>query len=171
MAQTITQKIIARHTGRKNVEVGEFVEAKVDIALANDVTAPLAIEEFEKIGVKKVFDKNKIVLVMDHFTPNKDIAAAGQVKKVRGFAKKHKIKNYYEGGNCGVEHALLPELGIVKPGYIVIGADSHTCTYGALGAFSTGMGSTDLAAIFATGYVWLKVPPTLLFRCSGKFFI
>ncbi len=155
--------------GKKELRVGEFVEAKVDIALANDVTAPLAIEKFEKVGAKKVFAQNKIALVMDHFTPNKDIDAAGQVKKVREFAKKYKIKHYYEGGNCGVEHALLPELGVVRPGYIVIGADSHTCTYGALGAFSTGMGSTDLAAIFATGLVWLKVPPTILFRCNGKF--
>lgn len=168
MRQTITQKIIAYHVGKKEVGVGEFVEAKVDMALANDITAPLAIEEFEKIGIKKVFDRNKISLVMDHFTPNKDISAAQQVKRVREFARKYNIKNYFEGGNCGVEHALLPEIGIVKPGDVVIGADSHTCTYGALGAFATGMGSTDLAAIFASGVVWLKVPPSLRFNFSGK---
>lgn len=168
MAQTVTQKIIAQHCNKKEVKVGEFVEARVDLALANDVTAPLAIEEFEKIGVKKVFNREKIALVMDHFTPNKDIASAEQVKKVREFAKKYKIRYYFEGGSCGVEHALLPELGLVKPGDIVIGADSHTCTYGALGAFSTGMGSTDLAAIFATGIVWLKVPSTILFNYYGK---
>jgi len=170
MPHTITEKIIASHTVKPTASVkpGDFVEARVDIALANDITAPLAIEEFSRTGYKKVFDKNKIALVMDHFTPNKDIAAAQQVKKVRRFASEQKITHYYEGGNCGVEHALLPELGIVKPGDIVIGADSHTCTYGALGAFSTGMGSTDLAAIFATGVVWLRVPPTILFRLKNK---
>ncbi|MDI6757657.1 MAG: 3-isopropylmalate dehydratase large subunit [Endomicrobiia bacterium] len=167
MPQTITQKIIAKHAGKKSVAVGDFVEARVDMALANDVTAPLAVEEFAKTGARSVFDRGKIALVMDHFTPNKDIAAANQVKKVREFARAQKIVHYYEGGNCGVEHALLPELGLVKPGDIVIGADSHTCTYGALGAFSTGMGSTDLAAIFATGIVWLKVPPTILFVLRG----
>jgi 3-isopropylmalate/(R)-2-methylmalate dehydratase large subunit len=168
MFQTITQKIIARHAGKKSVAAGDFVEARVDMALANDVTAPLAVEEFAKTGAGRVFDKRKIALVMDHFTPNKDIASANQVKKVREFARAQKIVHYYEGGNCGVEHALLPELGLVKPGDIVIGADSHTCTYGALGAFSTGMGSTDLAAIFATGAVWLRVPSTMLFRLRGK---
>lgn len=168
MPQTITQKIIARHAGKKSVSAGDFVEARVDMALANDVTAPLTVEEFAKTGAKRVFDRRKIALVMDHFTPNKDIASANQVKKVREFARAQKIIHYYEGGNCGVEHALLPELGLVKPGDIVIGADSHTCTYGALGAFSTGMGSTDLAAIFAAGIVWLKVPSTMLFRLSGK---
>ncbi len=171
MPQTITEKIISAHlasVNKNSIKPGDFVEAKVDLALANDITAPLAIEEFAKTGYKKVFDKNKIALVMDHFTPNKDIAAAQQVKRVRDFAREQKITHYYEGGNCGVEHALLPELGLVRPGDIVIGADSHTCTYGALGAFSTGMGSTDLAAIFATGIVWLRVPPTILFYLKNK---
>ena len=171
MPQTITEKIISAHLVsniKQSIKPDDFVEAKVDLALANDITAPLAIKEFIRSGAKKVFDKNKIALVMDHFTPNKDIAAAQQVKFVRDFATEQKITHYYEGGNCGVEHALLPELGIVKPGDIVIGADSHTCTYGALGAFSTGMGSTDLAAIFATGIVWLKVPRTILFILKNK---
>ena len=144
MGSTITEKILAAHCGKKAVEPGEFIEPDIDIALSNDVTAPLAIKEFRKSGVKKVFNKNKIALVMDHFTPNKDILSAEHVKFVREFAREQKIKHYYEGGNVGVEHALLPEKGIVVPGDIIIGADSHTCTYGALGAFSTGVGSLYL---------------------------
>lgn len=168
MGLTITEKILANHCGKKFVEPGEFIEPKVDIALSNDVTAPLAIQEFKTTGTKKVFDKNKIALVMDHFTPNKDINSAQQVKYVREFAQEQKIKHYYEGGNVGVEHALLPEKGIVLPGDIVVGADSHTCTYGALGAFATGVGSTDIGAAMATGKIWLKVPQTIKFIYKGK---
>ncbi len=168
MGQTITEKILAAHCGKKEVVPGEFIEPKVDISLSNDVTAPLAIKEYLKTSKKKVFDKNKIAFVMDHFTPNKDIKSAENVKFVREFAKKQKIKHYYEGGNVGIEHALLPEKGIVVPGDIVIGADSHTCTYGALGAFSTGVGSTDIGASLATGKVWLKVPQSIKFVYKGK---
>ena len=168
MGQTITEKILATNCGKKVVVAGEFIEPKVDICLSNDVTAPLAIKEFLKTGKKHVFDKNKIALVMDHFTPNKDIKSAENVKFVRDFAKKEKIKHYYEGGNVGIEHALLPERGIVVPSDVVIGADSHTCTYGALGAFSTGVGSTDVGACFATGKVWLKVPQSIKFILKGK---
>ena len=168
MGQTITEKILAAHCGKKVVVPGEFIEPKVDISLSNDVTAPLAIKEYLKTGKKKVFYKNKIAFVMDHFTPNKDIKSAENVKFVREFAKKEKIKHYYEGGNVGIEHALLPEKGIVVPGDIVIGADSLTCTYGALGAFSTGVGSTDVGASLATGKVWLKVPQTIKFVYKGK---
>jgi 3-isopropylmalate/(R)-2-methylmalate dehydratase large subunit len=168
MGSAITEKILAAHIGKKFVEPGEFIEPKIDIALANDVTAPLAIKEFRKAGLKKVFDKNKIALVMDHFTPNKDILSAEHVKFVREFAKEHKIKYYYEGGKCGVEHAILPEQGIVVSGDVVIGADSHTCTYGALGAFSTGAGSTDLAAAMANGKAWFKVPQSINFVLKGK---
>lgn len=168
MPQTITQKILAVHCGKKEVNAGEFIEANADIVLGNDVTAPPAISEFEKIGVIKVFNKNKIVLVPDHFTPNKDIKSAQQVKIMREFAKKYGIKNYFELGRMGVEHALLPEEGLVYSGQLIIGADSHTCTYGALGAFSTGVGSTDMAAAMATGKVWLKVPESIKFIYSGK---
>lgn len=168
MGQTITEKILAAHSGKKVVVPGEFIEPKVDISLSNDVTAPLAIKEYLKTGKKHVFDKNKIAFVMDHFTPNKDIKSAENVKFVREFAKQEKIKHYYEGGNVGIEHALLPEKGIVVPGDIVIGADSHTCTYGALGAFSTGVGSTDVGASLATGKVWLKVPQSIKFVLKGK---
>jgi 3-isopropylmalate/(R)-2-methylmalate dehydratase large subunit len=168
MGKTITEKILAAHAGAKNVVPGEFIQPKVDLALGNDVTSPLAIKEFRAAGAKKVFDRNKIALVMDHFTPNKDILSAEQVKFVREFAREHKIKNYFEGGNCGVEHALLPELGLVGPGELVIGADSHTCTYGALGAFSTGVGSTDLGAAMITGSLWMKVPQSIKFVYKGK---
>ena len=168
MPQTITQKILAAHCGRKEVYPGEFIEADVDIVLGNDITAPPAITEFEKFEIKKVFDKNKIVLVPDHFTPNKDIKSAQQVKQMREFAKKFKIKHFFELGCMGVEHALLPEQGLVYSGQLIIGADSHTCTYGALGAFSTGVGSTDMAAAMATGKVWLKVPETIKFVFKGK---
>jgi len=168
MGMTITEKIIAAHSGLKEVSPGQFVYANVDICLGNDITAPIAIEEFEKAGIKNVFDPEKIVLVPDHFTPNKDIKSAQQSKSLRIFAEKHRLKHYFEIGRMGIEHALLPEKGIVAPGDLVIGADSHTCTYGALGAFSTGVGSTDLAACFATGKVWLKVPESIKFVFHGK---
>ena len=168
MGQTISEKILAAHCGKKFVEPGEFIEPRVDIALGNDITSPLAIKEFRKTGAKKIFDRNKVVLVMDHFTPNKDINSAEQVKFIREFAKEQKIVNYFEGNDVGVEHALLPEKGIVVPGDLVIGADSHTCTYGALGAFSTGVGSTDLAAAMITGKIWLKVPQSIKFIYTGK---
>jgi 3-isopropylmalate/(R)-2-methylmalate dehydratase large subunit len=168
MAQTITEKILARHCGRKSVEPGEFINAKVDLCLGNDITAPLAISEFEKEGFKKPWDKKRIALVPDHFTPNKDAASARQCKVLQEFSKKYKIKHYFEQGRVGVEHALLPEKGLVGPGELVIGADSHTCTYGALGAFSTGVGSTDLAAVMATGRCWFKVPESIKFIYRGR---
>lgn len=168
MGMTITEKIIAAHSGLKEAHPGQFVYARVDICLGNDITAPIAIEEFEKTGIEKVFDSEKIVLVPDHFTPNKDIKSAQQSKSLRVFAEKHHLKHYFEVGRMGIEHALLPEKGIVAPGDLVIGADSHTCTYGALGAFSTGVGSTDLAACFATGKVWLRVPESIKFIFHGK---
>ena len=168
MGMTITEKIIAAHSGLKEVHPGQFVYANVDICLGNDITAPIAIDEFEKAGIKNVFDPEKIVLVPDHFTPNKDIKSAQQSKCLRIFAEKHRLKHYFEVGRMGIEHVLLPEKGIVAPGDLVIGADSHTCTYGALGAFSTGVGSTDLAACFATGKVWLKVPESIKFVFHGK---
>lgn len=168
MGQTITQKIIAAHCGRESVEPGELVNAKVDLALANDITAPIAIREFEKIGAPCVFDKEKIALVPDHSTPNKDIKSAELVKTMREFARKHQITNFFEVGRMGIEHTLIPDEGLVVPGDLVIGADSHTCTYGALGALSTGMGSTDMAAAMALGEVWLKVPETIKFVYYGK---
>jgi len=168
MKQTITQKILARHCGKKFVKPGEFIWAEVDFTLGNDVTAPIAIDEFEKLGYAKVFDRKKIALIPDHFTPAKDIKSAQQAKRLREFAAKYKIEHYYEVGRMGIEHALLPQLGLVKAGDLAIGADSHTCTYGALGAFSTGVGSTDLAAAWATGHVWLRVPETIKFVYSGK---
>ncbi|MBU0687420.1 MAG: 3-isopropylmalate dehydratase large subunit [Candidatus Margulisbacteria bacterium] len=168
MPQTITQKILAAHAGKKEVQPGELIQAKVDMVLGNDVTTPPAIKEFNKIGATKVFNKNKIALVPDHFTPNKDIKSAEQVKMMREFAKKYGIVNFFEIGCMGIEHALLPELELVKCGDLIIGADSHTCTYGALGAFSTGVGSTDMAAAMATGEVWLKVPEQIKFVYSGK---
>jgi 3-isopropylmalate/(R)-2-methylmalate dehydratase large subunit len=165
---TITEKILAAHAGREEVRPGEIVRVNVDLALANDITAPLAIGEFEKAGAKEVFDRDKVVLVPDHFAPNKDIMSAEQCKRMRDFARTQKITHYYEVGRMGVEHALLPEEGLVRPGMIIIGADSHTCTYGAMGAFSTGMGSTDLAAAWITGWTWLKVPESMKFVLSGK---
>ncbi len=167
-AQTIAQKILGAHCGRDHVDEGEIVNANVDIVLGNDITMPLAIEEFKKIGAKEVFDKNKVVIVPDHFTPNKDIKSAQQSKLVRNFAKEYAIKNYFEIGAMGIEHALLPELGIVLPGYLIIGADSHTCTYGALGALATGVGSTDLAVAMATGASWFLVPRSIQFNFKGK---
>lgn len=168
MGMTITEKILAAHAGKDFVEPGEIIDARIDLALANDITAPLSLEEFDKVGAKKVFDPEKVVFVLDHFTPNKDILSAGNCKKIREFSKKHGIKYCFEGGECGIEHALLPEQGLVVPGDVVIGADSHTCTYGALGAFSTGMGSTDVTYGMVTGRIWLKVPESMKFNCSGK---
>ena len=168
MGNTITEKILMAHTGLKKIVAGQLINARVDIALGNDVTAPIAINEFKKAGGKKVFNKDKVALVLDHFTPNKDINSAQQCKAVREFAKTQKITHFYEGGLVGVEHALLPEQGIVLPGDLVIGADSHTCTYGALGAFATGVGSTDLAAAMLTGELWLKVPSSIKFIIFGS---
>ncbi len=167
-SQTITEKILAKHAGAKTVTPGELINAKIDIALGNDITAPIAIREFRKAGGKLVFNRNKIVLVPDHFTPNKDIKSAEQCKILREFALEQKLTHFYDGGEVGVEHALLPEKGVVVPGDLVIGADSHTCTYGALGAFSTGVGSTDLAAVMITGELWFKVPESMKFVFSGK---
>jgi len=164
---TITEKIIAKHSGKESVVPGEFVESDVDIVLANDVTAPLAIEEFRKAGAAKVFNPGKIILVPDHFTPCKDIRSAEMVKVLRNFAREYKVR-FYELGRVGIEHALLPEEGLTLPGDLIIGADSHTCTYGAVGAFSTGMGSTDIAAAMITGKAWLKVPPTIRFNYFGR---
>ena len=164
---TLTQKILARGAGLKSVEAGQFIEANVDFAMGNDVTGPVAISVFEEMNVKTVFDNTKIALVPDHFTPNKDIQSAEQCKIMRDFAAKHNILNYFELGRGGVAHCLLPENGLIAPGQIVIGADSHTCTYGALNLFSAGVGSTDLAYIMATGKVWLKVPPALRFNVTG----
>jgi len=168
MGYTITEKILLKHTKLKSIHPGEFIDARVDICLGNDITAPLAIEEFEKLGLKKVFDKNKVVLVPDHFAPAKDMKSANHCKMLAVFAAKYGIKNYFEVGRMGVEHALLPEIGLVLPGDLVVGADSHTCTYGALGAFSTGVGSTDLAAAMATGECWLKVPESMKFVFFGR---
>lgn len=165
---TITEKIIAYHAGKDNVSTGELVTVYVDIVLANDITAPLAIEELEKADIKEVFDKKKIVLVPDHFAPNKDIKSAEQCKMMREFARDKGIENYFEIGEMGVEHALIPEKGLAKPGDLIVGADSHTCTYGALGAFSTGMGSTDIAAAMALGKTWLRVPPAIKVIFNGE---
>ncbi len=161
MPMTITEKILADHAGRSKVVAGELITVRVDVALANDVTGPLAIERFYETGARTVFDPSKIVLVADHFTPNKDIESANQCKKIRDFARQHGLVHYFEGGDAGVEHALLPEKGYILPGYVIIGADSHTCTYGAFGAFATGVGSTDLAAVMALGEIWLKVPESI----------
>ncbi len=168
MGQTITQKILAAHCGKAVVEPGELISAKIDLCLGNDITAPIAIQEFEKTGAPCVFDPNKIALVPDHSTPNKDIKSAELVKIMREFARKHKIPHFFEVGRMGIEHTLLPDQGLVVPGDVVIGADSHTCTYGALGAFSTGVGSTDLAAAYALGEVWLKVPEAIKFVFYGE---
>jgi len=168
MAYTITEKILLAHTNKKSIAPGDFIYAKIDMALGNDITAPIAIKEFESTGTKNVFDRKKIALVPDHFTPAKDKKSADQAKILQRFAIKHRIENYFELGEMGIEHALLPEKGLVGPGDLIIGADSHTCTYGALGAFSTGVGSTDLAAGFINGHVWLKVPETIKFVYHGK---
>ena len=168
MGMTMTQKILAAHAGLDSVRAGQLIMAKLDLVLGNDITSPVAINEFNKNGFKDVFDKDKIALVMDHFVPNKDIKAAQQCKQCRMFAKSFDISNYYDVGDMGIEHALLPEKGLVGPGELVIGADSHTCTYGALGAFSTGVGSTDMAAGMATGEAWFKVPSAIKFELVGK---
>ena len=168
MGHTITEKILMAHTDLQDISAGQLINARVDIALGNDITAPIAIKEFRQAGGKKVFDKDKVALVLDHFTPNKDINSAMQCKFVREFALEQNITHFYEGGKVGIEHALLPEAGIVLPGDLVIGADSHTCTYGGLGAFATGVGSTDLAAAMLTGELWFKVPPSMKFIISGS---
>ena len=168
MGMTITEKILAAHCDEAEVAPGRFITGRVDLCLGNDITAPIAIEEFDRAGFGKVFDKSRIALVPDHFTPNKDIKAATLALALRRFARKHELEHYWEVGRVGIEHALLPEQGVVGPGDLIIGADSHTCTYGALGAVSTGVGSTDLAACFATGEVWLRVPESMRFAFTGE---
>jgi 3-isopropylmalate/(R)-2-methylmalate dehydratase large subunit len=168
MGMTMTQKILAAHCGKETVKAGEFVEINLDMVLGNDITTPVAIREFDKMGAKNVFDKEKIAIVLDHFTPNKDIKSAEQSKECRIFSNNHEIKHFYDVGQMGIEHALLPEKGIVVAGDAVIGADSHTCTYGALGAFSTGIGSTDMAAGMARGKAWIKIPSAIQVRLIGK---
>ncbi|UCF87517.1 MAG: 3-isopropylmalate dehydratase large subunit [Nitrospiraceae bacterium] len=165
---TITEKILAAHTDKKEVSAGELINAKVDLILANDITAPIAIREFRKIGAQDVFDRNRIAFIPDHFAPQKDIKAAEQCKMLRDFSKEHALDLYFEVGRMGVEHALLPEQGLVVPGDLVIGADSHTCTYGGLGAFATGVGSTDVASAMATGECWFRVPESMKFIYYGK---
>ena len=168
MGMTMTQKILAAHAGLSQVEAGQLIEADLDLVLGNDITSPVAIHEMEKMKVDGVFDKDKIALVPDHFVPNKDIKSAEHCKCVREFARKNEITNYFEVGQMGIEHALLPEQGLTVAGDVIIGADSHTCTYGALGAFSTGVGSTDMAAGMATGKAWFKVPSAIKFNLTGK---
>ncbi|MBN2875891.1 MAG: 3-isopropylmalate dehydratase large subunit [Spirochaetales bacterium] len=168
MGMTMTQKILAAHTGMETVAEGQLVEARLDLVLGNDITAPVAIDEFEKIGAAAVFDRSKIALVPDHFAPNKDIKAASQCKRMREFARAMNIEHYFEVGEMGIEHALIPEKGLVLPGDAVIGADSHTCTYGAVGAFSTGVGSTDMAAGMASGTAWFKVPGAIRVTLTGE---
>lgn len=168
MAMTMSEKILAAHAGLKEVHPGQLIEAKLDIVMSNDVTTPMAVSEFKKIGKSRVFDREKVVVVLDHFTPNKDIKAATQCSICRAFALEKGLKHFYDVGKVGIEHALLPEKGIVTAGDVVIGADSHTCTYGALGAFSTGVGSTDVAVGMATGKMWFKVPASLRINLSGK---
>ena len=168
MGMTMTQKILAAHAGLDKVVPGQLINAKLDMVLANDITGPVSINEFEGAGFSQVFDKSKISLVMDHFAPNKDIKSAEQCKKCRSFARRFEIDNFYDVGQMGIEHALLPEKGLVAAGEAIIGADSHTCTYGALGAFSTGVGSTDLAAGMATGQAWFEVPSALKFNLTGS---
>jgi 3-isopropylmalate/(R)-2-methylmalate dehydratase large subunit len=168
MGMTLAEKILAAHTEADEVRPGQFINANVDVVLANDITAPISIREFERIGVGKVFDPGKIVLVNDHFVPNKDIRAAEQAKVLRDFARAQGIPHFYDVGTMGIEHALLPEQGLVLPGDVVVGADSHTCTYGAVGAFATGMGSTDIAVAMATGQIWMRVPETVRFVYHGQ---
>ena len=168
MGMTMTQKILAKHAGLDHVEVGQLIEAKVDMVLGNDITTPVAITEFEKAGFSQVFDKDKISIVLDHYTPCKDIKSAELCLKARNFAHKHNITNFFDVGQMGVEHALLPEKGLCAPGEIIVGADSHTCTYGALGAFSTGVGSTDMGAAMAAGETWFKVPAAIRVNLTGK---
>lgn len=168
MGMTMTQKILAAHAGLDSVKAAQLIRAKLDMVLGNDITTPVAVNEFNKAGFDSVFDVNKISIVLDHFIPNKDIKAAEQAKTCRNFARQYDVKNFFDVGDMGVEHALLPEKGLIAPGETCIGADSHTCTYGALGAFSTGVGSTDMAAGMATGEAWFKVPSALRFNLSGK---
>ncbi|MHB9150965.1 MAG: 3-isopropylmalate dehydratase large subunit [Thermoleophilia bacterium] len=168
MPMTITEKILARAAGKESVSPGELIMARIDFCLGNDITAPVAIDEFEKAGFTSVFDPERVALIPDHFTPNKDIKTAGLVKQMREFAARHSITHFYDVGRVGVEHALLPEMGLVGPGDVVVGADSHTCTYGALGAFATGVGSTDLAGAMATGQAWFRVPESLKFVFDGE---
>ena len=168
MSMTMTQKILAAHAGLEKVEAGQLILVSLDRVLGNDITSPVAIKEFEKIGATGVYDKDKVTMVMDHFAPNKDIKAAAQCKMCRDFCDKHDVTHFYDVGQMGIEHALLPEKGLVVPGDVVIGADSHTCTYGALGAFSTGVGSTDMACGMATGKAWFKVPSAIKFVLKGK---
>lgn len=168
MGMTMTQKILASHANLKEVKKGQLIEVNLDLVLGNDITTPVAIKEFEKLNINKVFDDSKVVIVLDHFTPNKDIKSAEQCKISRNFAISQNIKNYFDVGNMGIEHCLLPEKGLVTAGDVVIGADSHTCTYGAIGAFSTGIGSTDMAAGMATGRAWLKVPGAIKFILKNK---
>ncbi|MCW3037265.1 MAG: 3-isopropylmalate dehydratase large subunit, partial [Actinobacteria bacterium] len=165
---TITEKILARASGRERVRPGDLIMAKVSLAMANDITAPMAIDAFRKIGVPKVWDRDRIALVPSHFVPAKDIASASLGMRMRGFAREQEITHFYEVGRAGIEHILLPEDGLVAPGDVIIGADSHSCTYGALGCFSTGVGSTDLAGVLATGEIWLRVPETLRIVYSGE---
>ena len=164
----MTQKILAKHAGLPSVRAGQLIQAKLDLVLGNDITTPVAVNEFEAAGFDRVFDKSKIALVMDHFAPNKDIKAAAQCKQCRAFARRFDIDNYFDVGEMGIEHALLPEKGLVAPGEAVIGADSHTCTYGALGAFSTGVGSTDMGAAMAVGQTWFKVPSAIKVNLTGS---
>ena len=168
MAMTMTQKILAAHAGLDSVEAGQLILVSLDRVLGNDITSPVAIREFEKIGKSEVYDKDKVTMVMDHFAPNKDIKAAVQCKMCRDFCEEKEVTHFYDVGRMGIEHALLPEKGLVVPGDVVIGADSHTCTYGALGAFSTGVGSTDMACGMATGKAWFKVPSAIKFVLKGK---
>ncbi|MBO5341019.1 MAG: 3-isopropylmalate dehydratase large subunit [Oscillospiraceae bacterium] len=168
MGMTMTQKILARAAGLESVQAGQLIEAKLDLVLGNDITTPVAITEFEKAGFTQVFDKDKIAIVLDHYTPCKDIKSAQLCKQAREFAHKHNITNFFDVGQMGVEHALLPEKGLCAPGEVIIGADSHTCTYGALGAFSTGIGSTDMAAGMATGLSWFRVPSAIKVTLKGK---
>ncbi|MBO5356054.1 MAG: 3-isopropylmalate dehydratase large subunit [Clostridia bacterium] len=168
MGMTMTQKILAAHAGLERVEAGQLILVDLDRVLGNDITSPVAIREFEKIGATSVYDKDKVTMVMDHFAPNKDIKAAEQCKMCRSFCEKHEVTHFYDVGRMGIEHALLPEKGLVVCGDVVIGADSHTCTYGALGAFSTGVGSTDMACGMATGKAWFKVPGAIRFNLTGK---
>ncbi len=168
MAMTMTQKILAAHAGLEKVEAGQLILVSLDRVLGNDITSPVAIREFENIGATSVYDRDKVTMVMDHFAPNKDIKAATQCKMCRDFCDKHEVTHFYDVGQMGIEHALLPEKGLVLPGDVVIGADSHTCTYGALGAFSTGVGSTDMACGMATGKAWFKVPSAIKFVLKGK---
>ena len=168
MGMTMTQKILAAHAGLEKVEAGQLIRAKLDIVLGNDITTPVAVNEFKKAGFDKVFDKDRVAIVLDHFVPNKDIKAAEQSKACREFACSHCVSHFYDVGKMGIEHALLPEQGVVTAGDCIIGADSHTCTYGALGAFSTGVGSTDMAAGMATGTAWFKVPSAIRFHLTGK---